>query len=132
MPSKSQKNLTPASSAEVRAWAAENVPALEAAKVSTAFLNPPSGKVRGRVPEGARVLFTEATGRPAAEKSVAETKHIDLTLTKRDKAGRSRGKVTESFPVAEVRRLGGAPAKGRLSSAVIAQAVDRIQADRGW
>ena len=101
------KNTSPASSAEVRAWAREHVSALEKAEVSTAFLNPPSGKVRGRVPEGARVLFTKATGRPAAEKSVAEGKSVDLTLTRRDKNGRSRGKVTESFPIAEVRALAG-------------------------
>lgn len=132
MSSKSKQNGTPASAAEVRQWATENEKAIADAGLSTAFLNPPSGKVRGRLPGGVGALFTEATGRPYAEKSVAEQKSITLTLTKRDKNGRSRGKVQVDVPVAEVRSLGGAPAAGRLSSAVKAQAVERLQEQRGW
>lgn len=125
------KNVSPASTAEVREWAASNVKALEDAKVSTAFLNPPSGKVRGRVPEGARVLFTEATGRPASEKSVAEQRTIVLPLTKPNAKG-ARLKRPEAFPLSEVRALSGAPAKGRLSSVHIATATERVQTQRGW
>lgn len=126
------KNTSPASTREVRAWAAENAEALAEAGISVAFLNPPSGKVRGRVPAAAGALFTEATGRPYSERSEAEAKTINLTLQRRDKNGRGRGKVTVAVPVAEVRSLGGAPAKGRLSQKVLDTAVERLQEQRGW
>lgn len=128
---RSNKNLTPASTAEVRAWAQDNEQAVADAGLSVAFLNPPSGKVRGRVPAGVGTLFTEATGRPYAEKSVAEQKTVTLPLTKPNARG-ARLKRPESFPIAEVRRLAGAPERGRLSSKHIATAVERVQEQRGW
>ena len=132
MARKSNQNQTPASTAEVRAWAADNADLLTEKNLSTTFLTPPSGKVRGRIPGGVGALFTEVTGRPYAEKSVAEQKSITLTLTKRDKAGRSRGKVEVAVPVAQVRALGGAPERGRISSAVREKAVAALQTERGW
>jgi hypothetical protein len=125
------KNLSPASTAEVRAWAVENEQAVVDAGLPTAFLNPPSGKVRGRVPAGVGTLFTEATGRPYAEKSVAEQRSVMLPLTKPNARG-ARLKRPEAFPISEVRALAGAPSRGRLSSKHIAIAAERVQEQRGW
>lgn len=94
-----------------------------------------NGKVRGRLNPAVVEAFLASPagkGHTYAEKSVAEAKSITLTLTRRDKNGKSRGKVTETLPVAEVRALAGAPAKGRLSQKTLDTATERLEASRGW
>lgn len=93
-----------------------------------------SGVVRGRLHPKvvADFLASDAgKGKSYAEKSVAEAKSVTLPLTKPNAKG-ARLKRPESFPIAQVRALAGAPAKGRLSSKHIATAVERVQAERGW
>lgn len=130
--SKPSKTQTPASASEVRAWARENVASLpEGTNLDSIFGKDNSGVVRGRLNPVISAAFTEATGRPYSEKSVAEKRMVTLPLTKPNAKG-ARLKRPEAFPLSEVRALAGAPAKGRLSSKHIATAVERVQEQRGW
>jgi hypothetical protein len=131
-----KQNLTPVSAAEIRAaYRAGDFTPAEGVSLASLTGKNGDGKVRGRLNPAHVAAFLASPagkGKSYAEKSVAEARSIDLTLTRRDKNGKSRGKTTVTVPVAEVRVLGGAPAKGRLAQKHIDAAVEALATQRGW
>lgn len=128
--------LTPVSAREIRqAYANGDFTVPEGTNIASLVGRNGDGRVRGRLnPAVVQAFLTSKAGKGKsyAEKSEAEGRTVTLTLTRRDKNGKSRGKVDVSMPVAEVRSLAGAPAKGRLSNAHLATATERAEAARGW
>jgi rRNA maturation endonuclease Nob1 len=92
-----------------------------------------SGVVRGRLNPAFVAVFLAANPKATyAEKSAAESRTVEVPLTKMNAKG-ARLKRPEKVAVSEVRRLAGSEGKaGRLSSADVRAAADAIMAERGW
>lgn len=128
-------NLTPVSAKHIRtAYANGEFKVPEGTDLACLVGRNGSGLVRGRLSPAVRDAFLSSKagkGKSYGEKSPAEGRTVVLPLTKPNAKG-ARLKRPESFPIAQVRTLAGAPAKGRLSSKHIATAVEAVQAERNW
>lgn len=136
MASKSKQSLRPVAAREIRDYFQSNpkqaAKVAEQAGVSTNSVLGEGGdasRCRGRLnPAFAEAFVAAHPGTTYAEKSVAEKRTLDVPLTS-PKTGRPIKGV--SLPIAEVRRLAGAPAKGKVSSAALVAAGEAYQREQG-
>lgn len=129
------KSLTPVSAREIRqAYANGEFTVPEGTNIASLVGRNGDGRVRGRLNPAVVEAFLASKagkGRSYSEKSVAEQRMVTLPLVRKNSKGASL-KRPEAFPIGEVRKLAGAPAKGRLSAEHLATAAERVQEQRGW
>lgn len=136
MPKSKQSQPRLVAAREIRDYFQSNVKAANKvakdANVSTNSVLGADGdasRCRGRINPAFSEAFVAAhPGTTYAEKSDAEKHLLDVPLTS-PKTGRAIKGVT--LPIAEVRRLAGAPAKGKVSSAALVAAGEAYQREHG-
>lgn len=129
------KSLTPVSAKQIRAaYAAGEFTVPEGTNIASLVGRNGDGRVRGRLNPAVVEAYLSSKagkGKSYAEKSEAEQNMVTLPLVRKSAKG-ARLSRPEQFPIAEVRALAGAPAKGRLSTKHLEAAAERVQEQRGW